>query len=99
MKGHAIHEDEVAPKTFEEGRICLHPGCETLLSKYNKAAMCVVHSEEVYERACKYCGTMLPFTNEYFWMGRHGLMTACKECQGFRRRHPGADCNFGELSP
>jgi hypothetical protein len=31
------------PKTFEEGRVCLHPTCSTKLSRYNSDLVCALH--------------------------------------------------------
>jgi hypothetical protein len=30
-------------RTYPEGRVCAQPGCETKLSRYNKADMCWQH--------------------------------------------------------
>ena len=103
MKVHNVHAERIhesgrCPKTYATGRVCRFPGCDTLLSQYNKAEMCMAHEKEVYSVPCKHCGAVLPFTDEFFWRTRHGLLHSCKECQGFKVRHHGTDCNFGEVT-
>jgi hypothetical protein len=34
-----------ASQTYPEGRVCLHPGCETRLSTYNRRDRCWAHAE------------------------------------------------------
>lgn len=35
-------------RTYAEGRVCAHHGCETKLSKYNKATHCYAHTPVTY---------------------------------------------------
>jgi hypothetical protein len=35
------------PKTFEEGRVCLHPLCSTKLSRYNADVVCSLHGDSI----------------------------------------------------
>jgi hypothetical protein len=36
-----------AAKTYEDGRVCAHAGCRTVLSKYNKNDYCWQHYQPV----------------------------------------------------
>jgi len=38
--GHYVSLKGSSPKTHGEGRICAKPGCETVLSQYNKEEYC-----------------------------------------------------------
>lgn len=38
------------PKTFEIGRVCKDEGCDTVLSRYNRADACYKHRPVVYPR-------------------------------------------------
>lgn len=38
------------PKQFEEGRRCIHPDCTTILSRYNRSALCSAHQPTRYPR-------------------------------------------------
>lgn len=38
------------PKTYDEGRVCKHDDCTTVLSKYNRAEFCHTHKPVKYPR-------------------------------------------------
>ena len=38
------------PKTYDGGRVCAAPDCETLLSRYNRADFCHSHRPVRYPR-------------------------------------------------
>ena len=39
-----------APKAIEGKRLCMEPGCETVLSRYNKRATCSIHTPTHFPR-------------------------------------------------
>lgn len=62
-------------RNYREGRVCVEPGCSTVLSIYNPSSRCAVHqraadviplrrleSEEV-ERSCAQCAATFMTTN------------------------------------
>jgi hypothetical protein len=62
-------------RIYREGRVCVEPGCATVLSIYNPSSRCAVHqrrsdviplrrleSQEV-ERSCSQCGAPFLTTN------------------------------------
>lgn len=45
MKGSRPRELPRPNRTFEDGRVCEHEGCETKLSIYNRSAVCWQHTQ------------------------------------------------------
>ncbi|MGH2729348.1 MAG: hypothetical protein ACRDJI_01940 [Actinomycetota bacterium] len=45
IQGSRAHGLPRASKKYPQGRVCLHPGCETRLSTYNRRDRCWVHAE------------------------------------------------------
>lgn len=97
VRGSRICPAESPPKTYGSGRVCRHTLCGTVLSTFNPDEFCGLHDEDEYDIPCDSCGTVLPFTSQFFWQTRGGLMHTCKECQGFKIRRPKLACNFGEV--
>ncbi|WKZ83592.1 MAG: hypothetical protein QY307_04955 [Acidimicrobiia bacterium] len=50
IKGNRVQARTRAPKQLDEGRVCLHEGCETLLSRYNKRTFCYAHAPTRFPR-------------------------------------------------
>lgn len=44
MKGSRPRELPRPNRTFEDGRVCAHEGCDTQLSVYNRATVCWQHA-------------------------------------------------------
>lgn len=38
------------PKQYARGRVCVHAGCETVVSRYNRSETCFRHRPVVYPR-------------------------------------------------
>jgi hypothetical protein len=45
LKGSRVGELPRPNRTYDEGRVCEHEGCETKLSVYNRAHHCWQHAE------------------------------------------------------
>jgi hypothetical protein len=50
IRGRRLTGKRRAPKAIDEQRTCAHKGCETVLSRYNKKAMCHVHAPVKFPR-------------------------------------------------
>lgn len=50
LRGRRIMESTRAPKQIEERRSCLHDGCATTLSRYNKREYCYAHAPTRFPR-------------------------------------------------
>lgn len=37
-------------RTYDEGRVCAHPGCKTQLSRYNRREYCYSHAPTRFPR-------------------------------------------------
>ena len=63
-------------RSYQSGRICAHPDCDTILSIYNPAKYCTVHRSlaangrrrgtprPIREVACEQCGTVFETGNQ-----------------------------------
>lgn len=49
-KGRRVRGGVRASRTYEEGRVCAHPGCSTRLSRYNRREHCYPHAPVRYPR-------------------------------------------------
>lgn len=50
VKGRRIKGGIRASRTYDEGRVCKHAGCETTLSRYNRREYCYNHAPVRYPR-------------------------------------------------
>jgi len=90
------YEWKSIPLTFKSNRVCQHPGCDTILSKYNPADYCSLHESSQYyppswqpevnhkgERRCPGCGRwLLPYL-VYWRADKHSgdsLSLVCISC-------------------
>ncbi len=48
--GHLVRPSGRNPKTFDKGRVCTDPDCDTKLSTYNRNDTCFRHSPIRYPR-------------------------------------------------
>jgi hypothetical protein len=87
VRGTKIQATQPPLRTYGKGRVCEHHDCGAVLNQYNSEVFCGLHSGEEQEFPCDECGVKLPFTSQWFWATRHGLLHTCKECQGFKIRH------------
>jgi endogenous inhibitor of DNA gyrase (YacG/DUF329 family) len=63
-------------RSYQSGRICAHPDCDTILSVYNPARYCTIHASlaaggrrrgtprPIREVACEQCGTVFETGNQ-----------------------------------
>lgn len=85
-RGSTILQAEHKPETYGVGRVCRHYDCDTILSEYNPEKYCGVHMDVVHEEECEECGTLLPFTADFFVQSRTRKLKICKECHTFIHR-------------
>ena len=50
MRAHRIGSSSRRPRTYNEGRVCVRKGCDTVISKYNRSEYCHTHAPPKYPR-------------------------------------------------
>jgi rubredoxin len=80
----SLTDDSQFVRTYPRGRICAHPGCDTILSIYNAGQTCAQHPIKARWKKCPKCEGAYPRTLEY-WPPRkgatEGLSYMCRECR------------------